>query len=659
MLRMMTAAAAFVMIAAPALAEDIGVVAGAFGARESVQDISISPSGDKIAYIVPGSGIEEVVYVLDLNGDGVPKAIMQVNEPQGRLNWCVWVTNERMACNFYTIRDNAGTLLSFTRLFSMGEDGSDVVRLTEDGAFRSMGIVQNGGSLLARDIDGKPGKVLMTRQYFKETANNTRIFNDKEGLGVDLVDINNGRNTNVEDPNKMAAAYIADEHGKTRIMAVRDQSAGGYDGNDVRYLYRALDSNKWEKLSTIDESGTVDVGFQPIAVDSAKNIAYGFDRESGFRALFTVALDGTGKRTLLMSRDDVDVDGLIRIGRKNRVIGGTYATEKRVVEYFDPEMQRLASGLAKALPGQPLISIADASADESKLLLIASSDTDPGMIYLFEKEGRRLSEVLPLRDYLVGREMGPMKPITYPARDGTKIPGYLTLPPGSNGENLPAIVLPHGGPGARDEWGFDWLVQFFVARGYAVLQPNFRGSAGYGQDWFGRNGFQSWEMAIGDVNDAGRWLVEQGIANPDKMAIAGWSYGGYAALQSQVLDPQLFKAVVAIAPVTDLELVRENAKAYTNFLAVNQFIGTGPHVAQGSPARNADGFVAPVLLVHGTVDINVEVSHSKLMKDRLEDAGKPVEYVEFEGLDHYLEHGQARGIMLKRIDEFLDASMNK
>jgi dipeptidyl aminopeptidase/acylaminoacyl peptidase len=160
---------------------------------------------------------------------------------------------------------------------------------------------------------------------------------------------------------------------------------------------------------------------------------------------------------------------------------------------------------------------------------------------------------MPERPDLADYKLAPVKAITYKAADGTDIPAYLTLPPGSDGKNIPAIVMPHGGPASRDEWGFDWLSQFFAHQGYAVLQPNFRGSSGYGEAWFQKNGYQSWKTAIGDVNDAGRWLSAQGIAAPGKLAIVGWSYGGYAALQSAVLDPDLFKAIVAVAPVTDLE----------------------------------------------------------------------------------------------------------
>nr|WP_240049095.1 S9 family peptidase [Parerythrobacter lutipelagi] len=620
--------------------------------------MSISPSGNQLLYVSPGSSSDETIYVVDLNSDAPPKAIVTMNEAKARLNGCDWATDERIVCDLYGMQEIGSTLLYFTRPTAMKSDGTDVTRLMPDTS-RALGIAQRGGDVIALEVDGEDGAILMTRQYIKETSNNTRLANNKEGLGVDLVNVTTGRRKAVEDANRLADNYIADETGRIRIMQVSDRSAGGYDGNDVRYLFRTKGSDDWEDLSVLDARGDRAKGFYPVAVDSAKDVAYGFERVNGFNALFTVSLDGTGKQKLVMARDDVDVDGLERIGRNGRVVGATYATEKRTVEYFDPELDRIAKGLARALPDAPLVSIVDTDLSENRLVLIASSDTDPGTFYLYEKDTRQLSELLPARDPLVGREMGKMTPVTYTARDGTDIPGYLTLPPGSEGKNLPTVVLPHGGPGSRDVWGFDWLVQFLAARGYAVMQPNFRGSSGYGDAWFGKNGFQAWETAVGDVNDAGKWLVAEGIADPSKMAIAGWSYGGYAALQSQVADPDLFKAVVAIAPVTDLNLLVEENRRYTSYINVQRFVGTGPHVSSGSPARHADAFAAPVLLVHGTYDLNVGSAHSKLMEDRLEGAGKSVDYLEFEGLDHYLVHSQARGIMLKRMGEFLDTSLGR
>jgi dipeptidyl aminopeptidase/acylaminoacyl peptidase len=167
---------------------------------------------------------------------------------------------------------------------------------------------------------------------------------------------------------------------------------------------------------------------------------------------------------------------------------------------------------------------------------------------------------------LEGRRLAGVQPIVIPEADGVKIPAYLTLPVGGTGKNLPTVVLPHGGPTARDGWGFDWLAQFLAARGYAVIQPNYRGSAGYGEEWLGQNGFQAWQAAIGDITASARHLVAQGIADPSRLVILGWSYGGYAALQSAAVEPNLYKAAVAIAPVTDLSLLKREASGFDNAL---------------------------------------------------------------------------------------------
>jgi dipeptidyl aminopeptidase/acylaminoacyl peptidase len=304
-----------------------------------------------------------------------------------------------------------------------------------------------------------------------------------------------------------------------------------------------------------------------------------------------------------------------------------------------------------------VVNFVDSNIDESKLLLWAGSDRDPGRYYLFDKKAKGLSELMLSRPDLEGVTLAEQKPITYKAADGTSIPAYLTLPPGSSGKNLPAIVMPHGGPASRDEWGFDWLSQYFAARGYAVLQPEFRGSSGYGDDFFVKNGFQSWKVAIGDVVDAGRWLAAQGIADLSKLAIFGWSYGGYAALQANVLDPKLFKAVVAVAPVTDLALLGEEKRYWSNYLLTLDFIGSGPHIREGSPAQNADKIVAPVLLFHGDQDINVGVRESRLMDEKLKAAGHKSELVVYPGLDHQLDDSLVRADMLRRADAFIRASL--
>jgi dipeptidyl aminopeptidase/acylaminoacyl peptidase len=215
------------------------------------------------------------------------------------------------------------------------------------------------------------------------------------------------------------------------------------------------------------------------------------------------------------------------------------------------------------------------------------------------------------------------------------------------------VVLPHGGPSARDEWGFDWLPQFLAARGYAVIQPNYRGSSGFGDGWQNGNGFRNWRTAIGDIADSARYLAKQGIADPNRIAILGWSYGGYAALQAAAVEPSLFKAVVAIAPVTDLGMLKGDFADYSSDRITREFIGSGVHIEEGSPLRQARRVQAPVLLVHGDKDLNVKVDHSRRMDAALRGAGRKSELIEFAGLDHQLEDSDARALMLTRIGTLL------
>jgi dipeptidyl aminopeptidase/acylaminoacyl peptidase len=357
------------------------------------------------------------------------------------------------------------------------------------------------------------------------------------------------------------------------------------------------------------------------------------------------------------SNPQVDINHIVTIGRHGRVVGVSYTTDRRQIEYFDPDFKKLAASLGRALPQTPLIYFLSASADEQRLLVFAGSDTDPGHYYIYDRPTHHLNEFLEARPELSKIAMAPMKSVSFKAADGTVIPAYLTMPVGGADKNLPAIVMPHGGPDYRDEWGFDWLVQYFAHRGYAVLQPEYRGSSGYGDAFYAKNGFRSWQAAMGDICDAGRWLVKEGIANPAHLAIVGWSYGGYAALQTNVVEPSLFKAIVAVAPVTDLGMLKAESAAYTNSQLVAQRIGSGDIVSQGSPARHADRITAPVLMFHGDHDLNVGVAESRAMDSALRKAGKSSTLVVFPGLDHQLDDSDARAKLLDQADTFLRSTM--
>jgi dipeptidyl aminopeptidase/acylaminoacyl peptidase len=643
--------AAFLLQAqAPAPADP----AAAFGARESVISIRLSPNGRKVAYVAPSRGQGASLYIVDLDSGESNVAASANGQPQ-RLGGCGWVSDARLVCTIYVVQRVNGFVTTATRLIALDADGRNVQQLGQNDSPYQRYDRYFGGNVVDW-LPGEDGAILMGQQFIPEQRVLTRIERRENGYGVVRVDTRSLASRKVVDPNPAAINYISDGQGTVRFMAVQPlRGETGQVSNEIRYMYRPTGSNDWREFGVYNI--LTRQGPLPAAVDRSLNAAYVFDTLNGRRAVYRVPLDGSNRRELVASHDQVDVDGLIRIGRSGRVVGASFATDRRQSVIFDPDLRSLVERLTRAIPNLPLIQVVDTSADESKLLIWAGADTDPGRYFLFDKTSRRMDEIMLARPQLEGVTLAPVRAVTYPAADGTSIPGYLTLPAGSSGRSLPAIVLPHGGPEARDEWGFDWLAQYYANRGYAVLQPNFRGSSGYGDAWFQRNGFQSWRTAVGDVADAGRWLVSQGIADPAKLGIVGWSYGGYAALQANVIAPDLFKAVVAIAPVTDLSLLKEEYRFTAGFASARDFIGTGAHIREGSPAQNASAIRAPVLMFHGDLDNNVGIAQSRVMRERLAEAGRRVELVVFPGLDHSLDDSAARARMLRESDAFLRTSL--
>ena len=634
--------------AAPATAQGFDA-AQAFGARESVEQASLSPDGTKLAYLAPGKGQGSAVFVVRLDqAKMVPAQIMRASGDPERLGRCRWASNTRLVCTAYAVSKVEGSILAtVTRIVSFNDDGSKIAVLQHNrGTGDRLGYALFGGAV----IDWNPGndQVLMIREYVPETSTGTRLAQRMEGIGVDSVDPVTLKTKVVEIAQRNASEYITDGQGMVRIRGI-SEARDGYTTGTRNYFFRRKGQRDWQALSTV----TNDEGFDPSGVDPTLDIAYGLKRHNGRLGAFSVALDGSGTEKLIFAHDDVDVTGFARIGRNGRIIGVRYTTDVSAVHYFDPAVGAMIRMLSRAVPKLPLIRVIDSSEDENRMLVWAGSDTDPGRFFLFDRAKKNLNELMLQRPELENVTLAAVKHITYPAADGTMVPAYLTLPASGATKGLPAIVLPHGGPEARDEWGFDWLSQFYVSQGFAVLQPNFRGSAGYGDARVRKNGFQGWKIGIGGGCDAGRRRVKEGIADPAKLSIVGWSYGGYAALQSAVVNPDLFKRVVAIAPVTDLERLKTDAQYYTSANEVERFVGTGPHIREGSPARHAGSIKAPVLMFHGDMDMNVAIGHSNLMQSRLADAGARSELVTFKGLDHYLEDSSARAQMLTKSVEFL------
>jgi dipeptidyl aminopeptidase/acylaminoacyl peptidase len=651
-IRILTLALLFVWTTSRAQGMKAFDAATAFGALPSVTSMHLSPDGMSVVYIGPTTGQASMAYTLSLAKGSVSKPALLADGKPFRLEDCHWVSNDRLVCTIYAVVSDAFVRnAGMTRIVAVNAGGGNLQVLSTRQNSYSRGY-QFGGGAVIDWLPEEDGAVLMTRVYLPDDHIGTHLGSSAQGLGVDWIDTRTLKVKHVEPARSNAFEYITDGRGTVRIVATwNTHIAGEQDTGIDSFSYRLPGSREWQKLSDYNEVDRS--GFHPYAVDHDLNVAYGYKKKDGRLALYSVALDGSLREQLIYARADVDVSGLFRIGRRNRVVGIGYSTDVGRATYFVPEINSLVRSLGKALPEQ-LVDITDSSTDESRMLVSASSDVNPGIYYIFDRSSHELQTFFVKRSELEGVKLAHVKPISYPAADGTSIPAYLTLPPGQDSaQGLPAIVLPHGGPEARDDWGFDYLSQFFAARGFAVLQPNFRGSSGYGDAWFHKNGFKSWPVAIGDVLDAGRWLIREGIADPSKLAIVGWSYGGYAALQSAVVDPTLFKGVVAIAPVTDLAALKEQYRNWSNFELESAYIGDGPQVREGSPVEHADKIKAPVLLFHGAHDANVSIEQSKRMAARLKAAGAKCEIVTWDELDHHLEDSDARAQMLRKSDEFL------
>ena len=603
-----------------------------FGAREAFDGVRLSPDGTKISYLNPIARKGNALIVVDI-ATGDMKPVLSSGSSDQQLAACDWVKTDRLACSVRLNARKAGYVVSRGTIVAVDADGSNI-----------------------REIDRCSGEVLDKLPDHPDDV----LLSPGCVNSVVRLNVRTGASTHVTGENAVAATYQSDGRGSIRVRGtalVKDGASGErFIAEKLRYSYRGKSDPAW-----------VPFGVADLKANSRLEV-HGFDESGdgifvlkpldGRQALYRVSADGGTRETLVFAHPKVDVAGLARIGKYERPIGARYATDYNHIEYFDPALAKLAASIGRVLPGQPEVSILDETWDGTKLLLFVGGDSEPGAYYLYDRTAKKLGKLSSERPALEGEKLSARKPASYPARDGVSVPGYLTLPAGKEAKNLPAIIMPHGGPSSRDTWGFDWLSQYFAQLGYVVLQANYRGSAGYGEAWLKENGFKAWRTSIGDINDGARWLVSQGIADPKRLAIFGWSYGGYAALQANVVEPDLYKATIAVAPVTDLQMLKNDSRYSSSYLLDRAFIGAGPHIVEGSPAKNAAAIKAPVLMFHGALDLNVDIAQSKRMESVLQGAGKPVELVVYPDLQHSLVDSAARADMLLKSAKFLAANLN-
>ena len=288
-------------------------------------------------------------------------------------------------------------------------------------------------------------------------------------------------------------------------------------------------------------------------------------------------------------------------------------------------------------------------------VILSESDLDESRFMVFDANTQKVSRLPPPYPNRDKAMLAPMRSISYPARDDTRIPGYLSTPRGASNSHLPLIVMPHGGPIARDTWGYYFLRQFLLSRGYAVLQMNFRGSDGYGGDWFFA-AHQDWGgLTYDDVVDGARWAIQTGISDPDKVCIVGWSFGGYIALLGAQRNPELFHCAVDIAGVSDLGLLIDEGYNWLNGAStIKKQIGVDPaKLKRDSPHLHAADFKVPLLMLHGQMDAQVPFEQSEVMDNALKHAHVAHRFVVVPGADHSFSDVKDRATLLKETEDFL------
>ncbi len=318
----------------------------------------------------------------------------------------------------------------------------------------------------------------------------------------------------------------------------------------------------------------------------------------------------------------------------DELIATVYDDERERIYWKDKAFEADYKNLQKQLPGKD-IGFGSSTKDEKLFLISANADTDPGSTYLYDRATKKLTLQYQIREKLNRSYLAPMKAVRYPSSDGLEIPAYLTLPKGVEAKNLPAVIVPHGGPWGRDSWGYDSIAQFLANRGYAVLQPNFRASTGYGKKFLD-SGNQQWgDKMQDDVTWGAKYLIAQGIADPKRVGILGGSYGGYATLAGVAFTPDLYAAGVSIVGPSNLITLLESIPPYWEQIRQLFYKRMGdPNTPEGkaqllrqSPLTAAEKIKTPLLVIQGANDPRVNKRESDQIVIALRDRGFPVEYM--------------------------------
>jgi dipeptidyl aminopeptidase/acylaminoacyl peptidase len=641
------------MIAAwPEFAASAPPPASAFAALPEFSGVDISPSGALIAW-ADRRGPREVAVIYDLASHD---ARQQVDfDATTKMRGLHWSDDDTLLVDYSsTGKDVPGApRFEFYRTISVDvHDGSRRILLMTGGKRDTVTT-----SVLVALHPSQPKTVVMWSRDFSAVAErrqmDTLIPNRREDSGwvsvLFEVDTSTGRGTPIDKGDQFTDEWLVDRDGSSvarsewkaqvsryRILAKR--SYGGW-----REVYQRTDGGQLE--------------LQGLTADSQAIVAVGPNR-SGRSVAWEIPRNGSAVKIFYQDPAN-DVESVMHDPFTGAPVGVRLGGLDQDVRWLDAQAQERFDAVAPAFKDRR-VDIVGRSQDGKRVIARVDSQAHPAIYYIVDFTTNKADIVGEEYPKLADVKLGEVRAITYKSRDGVTIPAYLTLPPEGGATGLPLVVLPHGGPEARDSSEFDWWSQFLATRGYAVLRPQFRGSTGFG-DTFRRAGFRQWGRRMqDDVTDGVLAMIQQGVADARRVCIVGGSYGGYAALAGAAFTPDLYKCAVSINGVSDLPEMLGSVKvqngAESDSVAYwKDNIGSAfdKRVIERSPARAADAIRIPILLMHGVDDTVVPIDQSESMARALEKLDKPFEFIRLPGEDHWLSRADTRLKVLTEIERFL------
>ena len=522
-----------------------------------------------------------------------------------------WLTNERIGY----VKDEGGN--ENIHFFAVNIDMSNEIDLTP---------FENVQTRIIDDLEDDPNHIIIGLNKRDPQIHDPYRINVNDGK-MELI---------AENPGNISQ-WMTDHDGKLRIATTSD-------GVNTSLLYRNKESDEFKPILTTDFKVSVVPLF--FTFDN-KNLYVASNRGRDKIAIFEFDLIKSKEGRLIFEHDEVDVSNLL-FSRKRKVLTGvSYTVAKNEMIFFDKWREEIQQQLEKKLPGYEVV-ITSFSKDEAEAVVVTYSDKSRGTYYHYEVNKNKLTELGKVSPWLNEKNMSEMKPIKYKSRDGLTINGYLTLPKGTNGKNLPVVVNPHGGPWARDNWGYKSEIQFLANRGFAVFQMNFRGSTGYGREFWEKS-FKEWGKSMqDDITDGVNWLIDEEIADPDRIAIYGASYGGYATLAGLAFTPDLYACGVDYVGVSSLFTFMESMPPYWELYRSMMYEMVGhPEkdkklLASASPLLHIDKIKAPLFIAQGANDPRVVKAESDQIVAALKNAGIDVPYMvkDDEGHGFYNEENQ-------------------